>query len=60
VTEAMPESTFKYDTDTDYGEPAEEYTGLVIEEIPSSNQTVAAIKKEVEAEGPLQPKTNFP
>ncbi|XP_033154792.1 dynein assembly factor 3, axonemal homolog [Drosophila mauritiana] len=60
VPEAVPEITFKYDTDTDFGEPSEEYTGLVIEEIPSSNQTVAAIKKEVEAEGPLQPKTNLP
>ncbi|XP_039480833.1 dynein axonemal assembly factor 3 homolog [Drosophila santomea] len=53
--EAEPESILQPETDADFGEPAEEYSGLVIEEIPSSNQTVAAIKKEVEAEGPLHP-----
>nr|XP_016941261.1 dynein assembly factor 3, axonemal homolog [Drosophila suzukii] len=56
--DAEPESVPIVEGDSDGG-LSEEYSGLVIEEIPSGNQTVAAIKKEVEAEGPLQPKNTF-
>ncbi|XP_017079318.1 dynein assembly factor 3, axonemal homolog [Drosophila eugracilis] len=52
--EAEPENIPQIENDEDDDGLSEQFSGIVIEEIPSENQTVSSIKKEVQAEGPLQ------
>ncbi|XP_017117180.1 dynein assembly factor 3, axonemal homolog [Drosophila elegans] len=58
--EPEPESFPAIDCDEDFDVPSANDCKLVIEEITSENQTVAAIKREVEAEDSIPPKNLFP